>query len=70
MKISLKAHDTYTNKNIEIILCDGRENDDVWWLESWSSSQANGKIPVRIEGGEDPTFYRWSDLKDIKLEIQ
>jgi hypothetical protein len=68
-EIILEAHDSYNNKDIKIILCDGRENDDVWWLDSWSSSQANGKMPVRIEGGEDPTFNRWSDLKNIKLIV-
>lgn len=69
-QIYITAYDKYQKMNIKIELCSGRHDDDCWWVDSTSSREASGKIPVTITGDkEDPTISRWSDLEDIKLEV-
>lgn len=58
-EIYIEAYDKYQKMNVKIHLCSGREDDDCWWINSTSSSEASGKLYVRITGdNEDPTLRR------------
>lgn len=66
MKVSIKAYDKYQNKDIEIVLCSGIENDN-FSADYTSSNDSGGRLYITILGGEDPIFDRWSDLENLTL---
>lgn len=71
-KIYILAHDKHRDQDIKINLCGGREDDDMQWIDSFSSNYASGRMPILIEAltREDPLPGRWSDLENIRLIVE